>query len=104
MEQVIDARTSDAVALAIRFECPVYTYREILDKAGIILKEGEVQETEESEKEEPAKAKKTSQPKAQELKQQSLEDLHKMLDQAVKNEDYELAARLRDEIDKRSAN
>jgi bifunctional DNase/RNase len=51
-EQVIDARTSDAVALAIRFECPVFTYIEILDKAGIILKEGESQES--SQPDEPS--------------------------------------------------
>lgn len=106
MEQVIDARTSDAVALAIRFECPVYTYLEILDKAGIILNEGEGESQEVAEqpaKKEP-KAKKSTPAKKQELKNQTLEDLHQMLDQAVKNEDYELAAHIRDEIDKRSAN
>ncbi len=103
MEQVIDARTSDAVALAIRFECAVYTYREILDKAGIILSEGESQEPPQEGSSKP-KAKKTTPAKKIEIKNQSVEDLHKLLDQAVKNEDYELAARLRDEIDKRSAN
>ena len=102
-EQVIDARTSDAVALAIRFECPVYTYLEILDKAGIILKEGESQES--GQEEEPAsKPKKTTPAKKQDLKNLSVDELHKMLDKAVKAEDYELAARIRDEIDKRSAN
>ena len=113
VEQVIDARTSDAVALAIRFECPVYTYREILDKAGIILQEGDSGEQEgdqgpeeaaKSEQAQGAKQKKRKTPKKLELKNQGLEDLHKMLDQAVNNEDYELAARIRDEIDKRSAN
>ena len=102
-EQVIDARTSDAVALAIRFECPVYTYREILDKAGIILSEGESQETKEVSKA-PAETKKASPAKKLDLKSQTVDDLHKMLDKAVKAEDYELAARIRDEIDKRSAN
>lgn len=102
-EQVIDARTSDAVALAIRFECPVYTYREILDKAGIILKEGESEETKKEGKSTP-QTKKAVTPKKQDLKNQSVDELHKMLDHAVKSEDYELAARIRDEIDKRSAN
>ncbi len=108
-EQVLDARTSDAVALAIRFECPVFTYKEILDKAGIILKEG-------SSAPKPAGAKSTRQTEesasattpvskpASDLKSQTTDNLHKMMDQAVKNEDYELAARIRDEIDKRSAN
>jgi bifunctional DNase/RNase len=102
-EQVIDARTSDAVALAIRFECPVYTYLEILDKAGIILQEGESQEPKQEGKT-PTRAKKSTPAKKQDLKNQSVDELHKMLDHAVKAEDYELAARIRDEIDKRSAN
>lgn len=102
-EQVIDARTSDAVALAIRFECPVYTYREILDKAGIILQEGEPQEAKPERKTERPAAKQAS-PAELDLKSQSVEDLHKLLDKAVKAEDYEMAARIRDEIDKRSAN
>ena len=103
-EQVIDARTSDAVALAIRFDCPVYTYREILDKAGIILKEGESQQETESEEPVSSEPKKSTPARQQDLKNQSLEELHKLLDNAVKSEDYEMAARLRDEIDKRSAN
>lgn len=102
-EQVIDARTSDAVALAIRFECPVYTYREILDKAGIILQEGEPQEAKPERKTERPATKQAS-PAELDLKSQSVEDLHKLLDKAVKAEDYEMAARIRDEIDKRSAN
>ena len=102
VEQVIDARTSDAVALAIRFECPVYTYKEILEKAGIILKEGEGQEPKKSKS--GKKARKASPAKKKDLKNQSVDELHQLLDQAVKSEDYELAARIRDEIDKRSAN
>lgn len=102
-EQVIDARTSDAVALAIRFECPVFTYREILDKAGIILKEGESQEPKKESKA-PARPQKAAPAKKEDLKNQTVDELHKMLDNAVKAEDYEMAARIRDEIDKRSAN
>lgn len=105
VEQVLDARTSDAVALAIRFECPVFTYKEILDKAGIILKEGttgKAANTPELEKEEVPASKPSG--KALDLQSETMDDLHKMMDKAVKNEDYELAARLRDEIDKRSAN
>ncbi len=106
-EQVLDARTSDAVALAIRFGCPVYTYKEILDSAGVILKESgsktSTRSTRQSD-EAAASTTPTSPKKPSDLKSQSMDSLHKLMDQAVKNEDYELAARIRDEIDKRSAN
>ncbi len=109
-EQVLDARTSDAVALAIRFDCPVFTYKEILDKAGIILKEGQgtgkapgapksTMQTEEAASKTTPASKSTS-----DLKSKNSDQLHKMMDEAVNNEDYELAARIRDEIDRRSAN
>mgnify|MGYP001398011188 CR=1 FL=1 len=105
-EQVIDARTSDAVALAIRFDCPIYTYREILDKAGVILKEGST-DTEGSslsasdDEPEPISRSKA---KGADLSKLSLDSLNKLLDEAVTNEDYEKAARVRDEIDKRNQN
>lgn len=107
IEEIIDARTSDAIALAIRFQSPIFTFENILDKAGIILKikdqskleqakfkmEDLVSELEEEEKEEESA-----------FKNESLEELHKQLEQAVINENYELAARLRDEISKREKN
>ncbi len=108
-EQVLDARTSDAVALAIRFECPIFTYKEILDKAGIILKESSPKSGTRSTaaSDEAASATTHSSPSASSkgsLSKQSTDKLHQLLDEAVKNEDYEAAARIRDEIDKRSAN
>lgn len=90
-EQVIDARTSDAVALAIRFKAPIYTYASILDKAGVILGD---QETAKAQSDEAAQSPEPP---------RSLEELHRQLAEAVKNEDYETAARLRDEIDKRES-
>ncbi len=103
-EQVLDARTSDAVALAIRFKCPIYTYKEILDKAGIILKESQGEKkTGSTTKAKTAKTK-TALPQKEDLSSQSLENLHKLMDKAVKDENYELAARIRDEIDKRESN
>jgi bifunctional DNase/RNase len=102
-EVVLDARTSDAVALAIRFDCPVYTFPEILERAGVILKDGSSassSKTVSTEKPEAGEAP----PKKTDVSGKSLEELHKLMDQAVQNEDYEKAARLRDEIDKRSAN
>ena len=104
-EQVLDARTSDAVALAIRFDCPVFTYKEILDKAGIILKESQNPKPSRStEKTEEATSQTTPTPKTGDLSSKSSDQLHAMMDQAVQNEDYELAARIRDEIDRRNAN
>ena len=104
-EQVLDARTSDAVALAIRFDCPVYTYQEILDKAGIILKESQNPKPARSTRQtEEAAAQTTPKPTPGDLKSKSADQLNSMMDEAVKNEDYELAARIRDEIDRRNAN
>ncbi|MEQ9262383.1 MAG: bifunctional nuclease family protein [Owenweeksia sp.] len=107
-EQVLDARTSDAVALAIRFQCPVYTYKEILEKAGVILKEGSDTRPEEKEADDrpaPQPLEESSTPSSTaELNTKSTKELYAILDKAVKEENYELAARVRDEIDKRSAN
>lgn len=108
IEEIIDARTSDAIALALRFDAPIFTYKNILDKAGIYLKGGadeEVEEMDEDEEESIVNEYLTThiQPDSHEsdYKKLSLSDLDKMLDNAVKNEDYEKAARLRDEISKR---
>lgn len=99
IEEIIDARTSDAIALATRFNAPIFTYENILDKAGIFLKakEESIEDVTKIEVEEFL-------PEASEdisLKEISLDELHKKLDEAVVNEDYELAAKLRDEISKR---
>ncbi|MFL1897172.1 bifunctional nuclease domain-containing protein [Aquimarina sp. 2-A2] len=106
IEEIVDARTSDAIALALRFQAPIFTYKNILDQAGIYLKVNPKKEDEDSDVEnflvdelvaediEP-EAKETS------YKDLSIEELNKMLDQAVHSEDYELAARIRDEISKR---
>jgi bifunctional DNase/RNase len=107
IEEIIDARTSDAIALALRFQAPIFTYKNILDKAGIYLKGDEKkQEEEEQEKEDIIVDElfsneieiKSNDPNYKKL---SLSELNTMLDQAVKNEDYEKAARIRDEISKR---
>ena len=106
VEETVDARTSDAIALALRFGAPIFTYKNILDKAGIILKSGEGQkesksemmvQPEEMEGEDP----KTPEKPKQGWQKKSLKDLKKALDAAVKNEDYEQAAEIRDEISKR---
>lgn len=95
-EQVLDARTSDAVALAIRFKAPILTYQELLDKAGVILKDG-------GEKSTRSKSKKSTGSPKKPLDKQSLADLNQALDKAVQDEDYERAAHIRDEIDRRQS-
>ena len=103
-EEVIDTRTSDAIAIAVRFEAPIYTYENILDKAGVYLKieeemalEGKIQEDNISLDFEELKPKDKSN-----FSDLSLEELHNQLDKAVGDENYELAAKIRDEISKRS--
>ena len=99
-EVKIDSRTSDAVALALRFRCPIYTTEEILEKAGIVF---------EDEEGFAQKAKETSKPKSgssepSSLSNYTLDELEKMLGEAVMNEDYEKASVLRDEINNRKKN
>jgi len=103
-EQVLDARTSDAVALAIRFKCPIYTYKDILEKAGIILKESQGEKKEKSSASKGKAPKKSTKSKKEDLTTLSVDKLHKLMSSAVQDENYELAARIRDEIDKREQN
>ena len=93
----IDARTSDAIAIGVRFDCNVYTYENILSSAGILLDETEMDDDEmvvENLEEEAPK---------DTLDSLSNEDLQNKLNQAIDNEDYELASKIRDEINRRSA-
>ena len=96
-EVEIDARTSDAVALAVRFKCPIFTYEDVLSKAGIILDktlEDDLIFGEEQEE--------TSEEKG--LKDLTLSKLKKLLKKAVEAEDYEKASEIRDEINSRNDN
>jgi bifunctional DNase/RNase len=96
-EQLIDARTSDAIAIALRFKCPIYTYEPIMQEAGIILNdlEGETRQTSEPQE--------ISKPKSKDdLTTFSNEELEKLLEEALEFENYIYAAKIRDEIQKRS--
>jgi len=101
----IDSRTSDALALAVRFDCPIYTYEFILDAAGVILEDPEEGEGEEGASVEPAepKRKRKKAGKDTALSQYSEEDLTKMLSDVLSDEDYERAAEIRDELNKRGS-
>jgi bifunctional DNase/RNase len=101
----IDARPSDAIAIGLRFDSPIYTYENILAEAGIVLTdEEEEEEREKSETKEPkAKVKKeVSSKKSEDYKNYSVEKLNELLKDAIDKEDYERAAKIRDELSKRN--
>lgn len=91
----IDSRPSDAIAIGIRFEVPFYTYESVLSEAGIILTDEEEIVDEEDE---PVVVEK----KGDRLQDFTVDKLNEMLDEALKAEDYEKAAKIRDEINRRS--
>ena len=104
IEEIIDARTSDAIALAVRFNAPIFTYKNILDKAGIFLKAKEEIDKrieEEMEIEEILNPLETTMNEGSSFISKSLDELNNLMNQAVTDEDYELAAKIRDEIDSR---
>ena len=93
----IDTRTSDAVALAVRFKCPIFTYESILSNAGIMLDEEEEEgDTKLSEKKSSPKKEKKG------IDSLDIKELKDKLQNAIDTEDYEEASRLRDEINKRN--
>lgn len=103
----IDTRTSDAIALAVRFKCPIYTHEFILASAGIILEEGhkdeddlgkEIEAIEDELKEPP------SEPKSLSYSDLTQEELNNRLQDAIENENYEEASKIKEELDKRNAN
>ena len=101
-EVEIDARTSDAIALAIRFNCPIYTFEFILSAAGIILEESEKSQDigiEEKESIEEQLVETVAEKKN--LSKNSLKELNKLLKTAIKREAYEDASKIRDEINSR---
>ena len=91
----VDSRTSDALALAVRFACPIYTYEFILEQAGIVLEE-------ETEREVQKAKSRRQQPKERTIEDFSLEELEVLLEEVLEAEDYERAAEIRDEINKRN--
>lgn len=101
-EVEIDTRTSDAVALAVRFKCPIFTYEFILSSAGITLdEENETSKTPDQTKKEGSNPKKKA-TKKKGLSDFSIQELNKKLEEAIGKENYELASKIRDEITKRS--
>ena len=94
----IDSRTSDALALAVRFGCPVYTFEHILDSAGILM-----EDTAASKKKKTADIEETGGDSG-DLKSMSLDELNKLLNDVLEQEDYLKAIAIRDEINNRKKN
>lgn len=88
----VDSRTSDAIALAVRYDCPIFTQESIMEKAGVILDEI-------NEDGSNVKPKRKKAPKK--MVDLSIDELNKLLNDVLENEDYEKAAEIRDELNKR---
>lgn len=107
VEEIIDARTSDAIALALRFSAPIFTYKNILEKAGIILKTDSKKENDENQPEDVLLFDdlefETEEIEISDdtFSSKSIKELQELLTKAVADENYETAAKLRDEISKR---
>ena len=103
----IDSRTSDALAMAVRFSCPIYTYEFILEAAGVVLEESE--QTADTQRTGGGKTAGSS-PRAGRadsrgsLTNLSVDELNRMLNEVLQNEDYKQAAAIRDEIARRKTN
>ena len=100
VEEIIDSRTSDAIALASRFDAPIFTYENILEKAGIII---EIEEYDDEEKIlfKELFSGETTLANSDDFKDKTIDELQKLLKIAVQNENYETAAKIRDEISNR---
>lgn len=101
----IDARPSDAIAIGLRFDSPIYTYEAILAEAGIVLTDETEDDITELKSELKAeKAASSSKPTGakDDLKDLSVDKLNELLDNAIEKEDYERAAKIRDELSRRN--
>jgi bifunctional DNase/RNase len=94
----IDSRTSDALALAVRFGCPIYTFENILESAGIMMEENTGKKKKAGSGESLEEVKQTS---SEDLKAMSLEELNTLLNEVLESEDYIRAIAIRDEINSR---
>ncbi len=93
----IDSRTSDAVALAIRFKCPIYTFENIMSSAGIVVQDEKAKEKKKESEWLPGDA------EGNPYEQNTIAELEELISKAIENEEYESASRIRDEIKKRKS-
>jgi bifunctional DNase/RNase len=110
MERIeIDSRPSDAIAIGIRFDAPIYTYEKIMSEAGIVLSD-EKEDEDISELKKPVEKSSspgssstpTSKSDFDKLKNMPMDKLNELLEKMIQNEDYEKAAKIRDEINRRN--
>ena len=99
----IDSRTSDAIALAVRFGCPIYTYENILESAGILMEDTDTKEKKKKVKQEVL-VEQDSSTGNEDLKTMTLDDLTNLLNDVLEGEDYIRAIAIRDEINSRRKN
>jgi bifunctional DNase/RNase len=97
----IDSRTSDAIALAVRFGCPVYTYENILDSAGMLMEDTE-KGTEKKKAKQEVMVEDEEITGKEDLKTMTIEELNNMLNEVLEKEDYIRAIAIRDEVNSRS--
>ncbi|HNP17708.1 MAG TPA: bifunctional nuclease family protein [Fulvivirga sp.] len=98
----VDARPSDAIAIGLRFEAPIFTYESILAEAGIVLTDENEDDITEIKSELRPTVKKEESGSTGGLKNLSVDKLNELLNEAIENEDYEKAAKIRDELSKRN--
>jgi len=96
-EYNIDSRTSDAIAMAVRFDSPIYTYSSIIEIAGVEMEDPQIQSNN------PSKEEKKSESKKHSITEMSVKALEVLLEKALAREDYENAAKIRDEINNRES-
>ena len=105
-EEILDARTSDAIALSLRFKAPIFTYKDILDQAGIHLQTTPVNQSDSDKQDDSIEQLMNQefdqQDISEDLSKHTLKQLKELLSTAITREDYETAARLRDELSKRN--
>ncbi|UII25215.1 bifunctional nuclease family protein [Fulvivirga maritima] len=97
----IDARPSDAIAIGLRFDAPIYTFESILAEAGIVLTDESEDDIAEIRNEIKSSEKKPKE-KGDDLKNLSIDKLNELLNDAIEKEDYEKAAKIRDELSRRN--
>lgn len=98
----IDARTSDAIALALRFKCPIYTSEDILTRAGIVIDFDSEAKTKKTEADEFRMEQEPSIVENEELKELDIDALKELLEESINKENYERASIIRDEINRRN--
>ena len=99
----VDARPSDAIAIGLRFDSPIFTYENILAEAGIVLTDEEDEDEKmEAKSESKVRVKKEKKSGGEDYKNYSVDKLNELLKDAIDKEDYERAAKIRDELSKRN--